>query len=204
MGFLSLLPAPCSLPRASAVVCSGIDNGKDLPREFLEYLYTQTVNHEIKMLPGGDGPSEASAPQAFVGEVTSSVYRALAHLCSLADVSSVHRKNFSRDVVACMLEDLWPDVMEIITYLAVTRTDAVSTEDSIAALSLNIIKYAVSAGLFLGMKDQVKEAAAVLEKVEARIMGSTSQNWQSVRVHGSSHALSVVNSGNLVCFPCRR
>ena len=36
-------------------IASEIDGGKDLPRELLEYLYTSTVTHEIKMLHGGGG-----------------------------------------------------------------------------------------------------------------------------------------------------
>ena len=32
--------------------CRGIDGGKNLPKEFLEYLYASTVTHEIKMLHG--------------------------------------------------------------------------------------------------------------------------------------------------------
>jgi hypothetical protein len=61
----------------------------------------------------GKDNAPTTNPNAFVGEMTSSVYRALAHLSSLASSSSVHRKNFSRDVVACMLEDIWPDVQKV-------------------------------------------------------------------------------------------
>jgi hypothetical protein len=66
----------------------------------------------VAVLSGKDSSITAN-PNAFVGEMTSSVYRALAHLSSLATSSSVHRKNFSRDVVACMLEDIWPDVQKV-------------------------------------------------------------------------------------------
>jgi hypothetical protein len=41
-------------------VCSEIDDGKDLPRELLEYLYNSMVSSEIKMLH--------SAPPAGAGD----------------------------------------------------------------------------------------------------------------------------------------
>jgi hypothetical protein len=65
-------------------------------------------------------------------------------------------------------------------YLAVERTDPVSTESAIAGIALNIVKYATSASLFLGLTPQVKESAEVLEKVETRIMGHLSQPWHKV------------------------
>lgn len=40
----------------------GIDGGKNLPKEFLEYLYTSTVTHEIKILPGASSaPAEGES-----------------------------------------------------------------------------------------------------------------------------------------------
>jgi cytohesin len=45
--------------------CSGIDGGKDLPRDFLEYLYNATVSHEIKMLPGAGGNGESIMESNF-------------------------------------------------------------------------------------------------------------------------------------------
>lgn len=125
------------------------------------------------MLPAGKSASAAT----YVSEMTSAIHLALAHLCSLASDSSVHRKNFSRDIVACMLEDLWPDVMQAreqlrdglflhftnvivecfqaLQYLLIDRHDPVATEPAIAAVTLNMLKYASSACLFLGLSDQV-------------------------------------------------
>lgn len=125
------------------------------------------------------GKSGSTPAHSFVADMTSSIYRALAHLCSLAAVNSFHRKNFSRDVVACLLEDIWPDVLQVrvlffgcsnqpspvflwqlMQYLAVDRRDPVSTEPPIAAIALNAVKYATSAALFLGLTEQVRGCCA--------------------------------------------
>jgi hypothetical protein len=62
----------------------------------------------------------------------------------------------------------------------VERSDPVSTEPAIAGIALNVVKYATSASLFLGLAPQIRESADVLERVETRIMGHVSQPWHKV------------------------
>ncbi len=55
----------CRMNECVVAVYSGIDGGNDLPKELLEYLYTSTVAHEIKMrhdsAPSEKGEAHMSA-----------------------------------------------------------------------------------------------------------------------------------------------
>lgn len=75
---------------------------------------------------------------------------------------------------------LVPSPPQILDYLLVDRSDPIATEPDISQASFNMIKYATSAGLFLGMSEEVRQAAGLLERLETRIMGGPSQQWQSV------------------------
>ena len=51
-----------------------------------------------------------------------------------------------------------------------------------AQQGLDLIKYILSAALFLDMRPQVEEAAAVLEAVETRLEGHPSRDWKKVQL----------------------
>ena len=65
----------------------------------------------------GTVPAEAPARPdhgaAFIGEMTAGVNRSLAHLNAVACTRSRYRQRFSSDVVGCLLEDVWPYVIQV-------------------------------------------------------------------------------------------
>ena len=56
---------------------------------------------------------EADVRSSFAAETTTAVYQAVAHLNSQWKTSASYKKMFNRDVVACMLDDVWADVMQV-------------------------------------------------------------------------------------------
>ncbi len=57
--------------------------------------------------------TELDPNSSFVAETTTAVHQAVAHLNSLARVGIPHKTTFNRDVVACMVVDLWADVLQV-------------------------------------------------------------------------------------------
>lgn len=57
--------------------------------------------------------AEIDPNSSFVAETTTAVHQAVAHLNSLGRQSLAHKTTFNRDVVACMVEDVWADVMQV-------------------------------------------------------------------------------------------
>ena len=57
--------------------------------------------------------AEVDPGSSFVAETTTAVHQAVAHMNSQAKSSASYKKVFNRDVVACMLEDVWADVMQV-------------------------------------------------------------------------------------------
>lgn len=52
-----------------------------------------------------------------MGEMTSSVHRALAHLSGNGGENRAHRRAFHRTAVAAMFKDIWPDVVKVGAYV---------------------------------------------------------------------------------------
>ena len=59
------------------------------------------------------------------------------------------------DGVQSHLTNVVVECLQALQYLLIDRHDPVATEPAIAAVTLNMLKYASSACLFLGLSDQV-------------------------------------------------
>ncbi len=106
--------------------------------------------------------SAVESNSAFVAEMTSAAHSAIAAIHALSTHQSPHRKIFSRDVVRSLLDDVWPDVITLIRYLIVDprKPDLVASEVPVT-LGLDLLKYALSASLFLRMAPQVIRPSAL-------------------------------------------
>ncbi len=105
--------------------------------------------------------SAVESNSAFVAEMTSAAHSAIAAIHALSTHQSPHRRIFSRDVVRSLLDDVWPDVITLIRYLIVDprKPDLVASEVPVT-LGLDLLKYALSASLFLRMAPQVIRRSA--------------------------------------------
>jgi hypothetical protein len=65
--------------------------------------------------------SEIDPNSSFVAETTTAVHQAVAHLNSLGRESLPHKTTFNRDVVACMVEDVWANVMQVRVWSCMRR-----------------------------------------------------------------------------------
>ncbi len=60
-----------------------------------------------------------------------------------------------------MVEDVWADIMRVIMFLNIDPKEphSIASEIPMSQLGLDLIKYALSAALFLGMKPQVRRGS---------------------------------------------
>lgn len=153
----------------------GIDGGKDIPRPVLEALYHEIVNDEIKMgfgapgsAPHPDGSpasrdakslSRSERTEAFLEEMNASVERTVALLNSQSLFWRNYHQHMIADIVRLMLEDIWTDVLSLVTSLSSAR------DASRVQAALMMLRDIISASLFLEVSEERRTFAGVLARL---------------------------------------